>query len=201
MANIKIKDATTTKNIGFCAFGLPSNAADVDVMDGKVVRIRPVHYDENYTREELRMWSLEKGDKVFDPGFKSLLPPFSLTYKARTYSPNRIPFPMKRVDWEPGGNPDKINTKNRGISKYERISWDEAIEIAAREIKRIHDTYGAFSIYCQGEGHGESKNYGGSHGCQSRCSIWRTDAQSRPETPIAGRDGTGVPSGSGVWIP
>lgn len=163
MKNTTIADSTTTKCLGFCGFGLASNAADVDVKDGRVVRVRPVHFDENYTREELRMWSLEKEGHVFDPGFKTLLPPISLAYKTRTYSPNRVPYPLKRVDWNPDG---ERNTHNRGISKYERIGWNEAIDICAKEIKRIHDTYGPHSIYCQGEGHGEPKNYGGSHGCQ-----------------------------------
>ena len=163
MAKVNIADRTTTKSLGFCGFGLSSNAADVDVKDGKVIRIRPVHFDEHYTREELRMWSLEKDGRVFDPGFKTLLPPISLAYKTRTYSPNRIPYPLKRVDWDPNG---ERNPQNRGISKYERISWDEATSLVAAELKRVHEKYGPYSVYCQGEGHGEAKNYGGSHGCQ-----------------------------------
>ncbi len=156
-------DRTTTKALGLCGFGLSSNAADVDVLDGRIVRIRPVHYDENYTRNDLRMWSLEKDGHVFDPGFKTLLPPHSIAYKTRTYSPNRIPYPMRRVDWDPEG---ERNPQNRGKSKYVRISWDEATSLIASEIKRVQETYGPYSIYCQGEGHGEAKNYGGSHGCQ-----------------------------------
>lgn len=163
MAKVNVADMTTTKSLGLCGFGLSSNAADVDVKDGRIVRIRPVHFDEHYTRDELKMWSIEKDGKVFDPGFKTLLPPHSLAYKTRTYSPNRIPFPMKRVDWDPKGD---RNPQNRGVSKYVRISWDEACELVAAELKRVHDEYGPYSVYCQGEGHGESKNYGGSHGCQ-----------------------------------
>ena len=34
------------------------------------------------------------------------------------------------------------NTQNRGKSGYVRISWDEALDIVAGEIKRIKDTYG-----------------------------------------------------------
>ena len=163
MTKNSVADKSTVKTLGFCGNGLSSNATRVDVKDGRIVRIRPVHYDENYTREDLRMWSLEKDGHTFDPGFKSLVPPLSLTYKMRTYSPNRVKYPMVRVDWNPDGD---RNTQNRGISKYRRITWDEAAKIAAGEIKRIHDEYGPHSIYCQGEGHGESKNYGGSHGCQ-----------------------------------
>lgn len=96
---------------------------------------------------------------------KTPTPNFPLTYKRRTYSANRIPFPMKRVDWDPDGN---RNTQNRGISKYVRISWDEACELIAGEIKRIHDEYGPYSIFCQADGHGESKAVHCGHGCQTR---------------------------------
>lgn len=162
MATSKTSDRTIVKNLGFCGFGLPSNAANVDVKDGRIVRIRPLHYDENYTEEELKSWKIEKDGKVFDPGFKTLPPPLSLAYKKRTYSPNRVPFPLKRTDWDPEG---ERNPHNRGISRYERISWDEATSLIAGEIKRIHDSYGSYSIYCAGEGHGESKNFSGAHGC------------------------------------
>jgi trimethylamine-N-oxide reductase (cytochrome c) len=163
MAKTNIADKSVIKTIGFCGFGMTANASRVDVKDGKVVRIRPLHFDENYTKEDLNSWRLEKDGHVFEPGFKTLLPPFTLSYKMRTYSPNRVPYPLIRVDWDPNG---ERNPQTRGISKYRRISWDEATSIVASEIKRIQDTYGPYSIYCQGEGHGETKNVNGSHGCQ-----------------------------------
>lgn len=77
--------------------------------------------------------------QVFEPGMKTLLPPFSLAYKKRVYSPNRILYPLRRVDWDPD---DNRNTENRGKSGYVRISWDEAVEIVANELKRIKRKYG-----------------------------------------------------------
>lgn len=162
MEKLNIAERSTVKSLGLCGFGLSANASYVDAKDGKVVRIRPVHFDENYTREELRWWHLEKDGHIFDPGFKTLPPPHSLAYKTRTYSPNRIPYPMKRVDWDPDG---ERNPQNRGISKYVRISWDEACRLVAAEIHRVRTQYSPYSIYTQGEGHGEAKNWGGSHGC------------------------------------
>ena len=41
---------------------------------------------------------------------------------------------MKRVDFDPNG---KRNCQNRGISGYDRISWEEALDIVANEIKRV----------------------------------------------------------------
>lgn len=158
------KDKTVVKALGMCGGGIPSLPANVDVKDGRIVRVRPLHYDEYIPREDedAYHWKIEKDGHVFDPGFKSLVPPFSLSYKKRTYSKNRIPYPLKRVDWDPEG---ERNTQNRGISKYERISWDEAISLVAHEIIRVQSTYGHNSILCQGDGHGEGKIYEGGHGC------------------------------------
>ena len=41
---------------------------------------------------------------------------------------------MKRVDFDPKG---ERHCENRGISGYQRISWDEALDIVASEIKRV----------------------------------------------------------------
>ena len=137
----------------------------VDVKDGKIIRIRPLHYDSKYKPEEFRPWKLEARGKVFDPGMKSMLTPFGIGYKKRIYSPNRILYPLKRVDWDPDG---ERNPQNRGTSKYVRISWDEALEIIVSEIKRVKEKYGTYSILAQSDGHGETKIIHGPHGCQRK---------------------------------
>jgi len=133
----------------------------VDVNDGKVVRIRPFHYDSKYKREDLNPWKFKRNGKTLEPNWKSLPSPFSMAYKKRTYSPNRIKYPLKRVDWDPNG---ERNPQNRGISKFKRISWDEAADIVANEIKRIHKEYGPLGIMVQGDGHGECKSINTPHG-------------------------------------
>ena len=52
-------------------------------------------------------------------------------------------YPMKRIDFDPDG---ERNPQNRGKSPYVRISWDEALDIVAGEIKRVKDTYGGSAI-------------------------------------------------------
>ena len=89
---------------------------------------------------------MEARGQVFEPSEKSLIPPFTLAYKKRVYSPNRILYPLKRVDWDPNG---ERNTQNRGTSKYVRISWDEALDVIASEIRRVKDTYGPYAIMSQ----------------------------------------------------
>ena len=74
-------------------------------------------------------------------------------------------YPLKRVDWDPKG---ERNTQNRGKSGYERISWDEALDIIVSEIKRVIKKYGPTAILAQSDGHGETKNIHGPHGCQRK---------------------------------
>ena len=56
--------------------------------------------------------------------------------RERIYSPDRLKYPMKRVG-------------KRGEGKFERITWDEAVETIAREWTRIRDAYGNEAIYWQ----------------------------------------------------
>lgn len=54
--------------------------------------------------------------------------------RRRVYNPDRLKYPMKRVG-------------KRGEGKFERISWQEAYDRLAGEMKRIIETYGNESIY------------------------------------------------------
>ncbi|MGI5939247.1 MAG: molybdopterin-dependent oxidoreductase [Thermoleophilia bacterium] len=133
----------------------------VDVKDGKAVRIRPFHYDWKYDREHLNSWTMRRNGETLQPLMKSLPSPFSLAYKKRTFSPNRIKYPLKRVDWNPQG---ERNPQNRGKSTYQRISWDEATDIIAAEIRRVHEQYGPLGVLVQGDGHGECLTIHTPHG-------------------------------------
>lgn len=54
------------------------------------------------------------------------------------YSPDRIKYPMRRI---PG--------TARGEGKFERISWDEALDTVAKEWLRVLDTYGPEAVHRQ----------------------------------------------------
>jgi anaerobic selenocysteine-containing dehydrogenase len=129
-----------------------ANTSVVDVKDGRIVRIRPLHYDWKYDRAAMNPWRMEAHGQTLEPSFKSLMPPYALAYKQRVYSPNRILYPMKRVDWDPNGAPGSTgpggrNTQNRGSSTYERVTWDEALGILTTELKRQYAEYGPYSAY------------------------------------------------------
>ena len=54
--------------------------------------------------------------------------------RQRVYNPDRLKYPMKRVG-------------QRGEGKFERITWEEAFDTIARELKRVKEQYGNEAIY------------------------------------------------------
>ena len=64
----------------------------------------------------------------------------------QVFGADRIKYPMKRKNWEPGGGKKEL----RGQDEWVRITWDEALDIVASEIKRIKDNYGNKSLFVSG---------------------------------------------------
>jgi len=54
-------------------------------------------------------------------------------YRQRVYGPDRLKYPMKRVG-------------ERGKGEFERISWDEALDTVASEMKRVRESYGPSAL-------------------------------------------------------
>ncbi len=137
----------------------------IDVKDGKITRIRPLDYESKYDKKDFNVWKIEARGKTFEPPMRSVVGPLGHAYKKRVYSKNRVRYPLKRVDWDPNG---ERNTQNRGKSGYVRISWDEAAELVASELKRVGQNYGPEAVLSQADMHGESKHLSPSHGCANR---------------------------------
>ena len=91
-------ERTVVKGLSFNGVVQDGNTVQVDVKDGKIVRIRPFHFDWKYDRKP---WRMEARGKTFECAMKVLIPPFTLAYKNRINSPNRVMYPLKRVDWDP----------------------------------------------------------------------------------------------------
>ncbi|MBN1190106.1 MAG: molybdopterin-dependent oxidoreductase [Dehalococcoidales bacterium] len=148
-------EKTCVKGLSFIGSGVDAGyPCAVDVKDGKIIRIRPLHYDWQYDPKEFNPWKLEARGQTFESSLKALPSPYGLAYKKRVYSRNRILYPLKRVDWDPHG---ERNPQNRCKSRYVRISWDEALEIITNELKRIKGKYGMEAVLSQADMHGEGK--------------------------------------------
>lgn len=53
--------------------------------------------------------------------------------RQKIYAPDRLKYPMKRVG-------------TRGSGEFQRISWEEALDTVAAELKRVRETYGPSAI-------------------------------------------------------
>ena len=111
----------------------------VYVKDGKIVRITPIEFDGS----DPQPWTITARGQSFSPPRRTTLAPHGLASKSLIYSKDRLLYPMKRVDFDPHG---ARNIHNRGKSGYQRISWDEALDIVTAEIKRMNRTYGPGAI-------------------------------------------------------
>jgi anaerobic dimethyl sulfoxide reductase subunit A len=56
------------------------------------------------------------------------------SYRSRVYHPDRLQHPMKRIG-------------RRGEGKFARITWDEALDTIAGQIRRVISTYGNEAIF------------------------------------------------------
>lgn len=105
---------------------------DVHVRDGQVKKVEPhPPEDEQYKRACV----------------------LGLSHTQRVYDPTRLKYPMKRTDW----SPDEPNPDGRGPdAEFERVSWDEALDLVADKMQSLKDDHGAESILF----HEGSGNYG-----------------------------------------
>lgn len=71
------------------------------------------------------------GDTLEDPQLRACIR--GRAYRRKQYHPDRLKYPMKRVG-------------ERGSGEFERISWNEALDLLASEITRVKEKYGNSAI-------------------------------------------------------
>ncbi len=119
----------------------------VYVKDGKIVRVTPIDFDDS----DAEPWTITAHGKKFTPPKRTTATAYAMGWKSLVYSPDRVLYPMKRVDFDVNG---ERHPENRGVSGYERISWDEALDIVADEIVRVRRTFGPGAVfYSRGSHH------------------------------------------------
>ena len=119
----------------------------VHVKNEEIIRVTPIDFDSS----DASSWTINARGKFFTPPRKATVSPHALAWKSLVYSPDRILTPLKRVDFDPNGD---RNCHNRGESGYVPISWDEALDIVAGEMKRLKREAGPGAIaYSHGSHH------------------------------------------------
>ena len=111
----------------------------VYVKDGKILRMTPI----DLTDQDGASWTIEARGQKLTPPRKTTLAPHGQNAKSIVYSPDRLLYPLKRIDFDPNG---ARNPQNRGKSGYVRISWAEAIKLVTDEIKRQKREYGPGAV-------------------------------------------------------
>ncbi|RLI35924.1 pyrogallol hydroxytransferase large subunit [Candidatus Bathyarchaeota archaeon] len=136
-----------------CTVGGP---AYVYVKNGRITRLEPLELGP----ADAESWVIEARGKRFSPPRRALVSPYTLAERSRIYAANRVLYPLKRVDFNPKGD---RKPENRGKSGYERISWDEALDLLTHEIQRIYLTYGPGGVLSTTSSHHNWGNVGYRH--------------------------------------
>lgn len=124
----------------------------VYVKDGKIVRMTPMELDD----DDPEAWTIKAKGKEFTPPRRMTVAPYAF-WKSLIYSKDRVLYPMKRVDFDPNG---ERHPENRGVSRYERISWDEALDIVSKEIIRVRREHGPGAVFHSNGSHHSWGNIG-----------------------------------------
>src|SRR3990172_5882828 len=89
----------------------------------------------------------DRPDSIAAPQLRAC--PRGRAYLRRQYHPDRLLHPLKRVG-------------KRGEGKFERISWDEALDTVAAQFERVKTTYGNGALFVP-YGTGSYNQLNGSH--------------------------------------
>ena len=121
----------------------PAEVNRVHVKNGKVFYVEPF----SLTPDEAKsLYTVTAGGKTFNRGEVPRLAnsAMGLAQRSRLGDPTRISYPLKRADFVPGGAGD---VSTRGKDNFVRITWDEALDTVANEIKRVKAKYGNPALF------------------------------------------------------
>jgi trimethylamine-N-oxide reductase (cytochrome c) len=116
--------------------------AIIHTVDGKIRRIRPLTLNAG----DPPGWVIQARGRSFTPPRKTTITSQGLQDKDKTYAYDRVLYPMIREDFSETPDGKNRKTKNRGKAGYRRATWEEALGLVTREIKRIQNTYGKEAV-------------------------------------------------------
>lgn len=114
----------------------------IHVEDGEIRRVRPLTLRE----DDAKGWVIKARGREFAPARKVTITSQGLQDKDKAYAYDRALYPMIREDFIETADGKGRYTENRGKSPYRRATWDEALGLVAREIKRVQDVYGKEAV-------------------------------------------------------
>lgn len=81
------------------------------------------------------------------------------------YCEARIRYPMVRESYLREGPKSKAK---RGEERFVRVSWDQALDLVAKELQRMYDNYGPSSVYGSSYGWKSTGSINDASGCMQR---------------------------------
>jgi anaerobic dimethyl sulfoxide reductase subunit A len=99
---------------------------------GRCLLVAHVAEDGTGRRVITRLDTDDRPDTLASPQLRACVR--GRAYLRRQYHPHRLQYPMKR-------------TGKRGEGRFERISWNEALDTVAGEMQRIKETYGNSALF------------------------------------------------------
>ena len=98
------------------------------VKDGKIVRMTPISFDS----KDPEPWTIRARGKTFTPPRKTSLAPHGQNAKSMVYSPDRLLYPMKRVDFDPYRDTSVSAGTRRSTSSPTKSSGRRRFMVRAR---------------------------------------------------------------------
>ncbi|MDR1571788.1 MAG: molybdopterin-dependent oxidoreductase [Clostridiales Family XIII bacterium] len=138
---------------------------DVDVDENRIVRVYPM----DLTEDDPESWEIEARGRRFSPPRKTTYNVFTAGYKSMVHTDRRVLYPLKRIGFDPNGERGELKRGEPapgGDPKYpgyERIGWDEALDIVSSEMIRVKREHGPGGIVAEPSSHHLWGNVGYRH--------------------------------------
>ena len=146
----------------------------VDVKDGRITRIRPLHYETEYDKKDFNVWKIEARGKTLEP-------PLKARRSVRSASPTRSGSTRRtgcatrssastgtRAELRARPAPAAATPRTAARASTCASPGTRPPRSWPRSSSGSSKTYGPEAVLSQADMHGESKHLSASHGCANR---------------------------------